>query len=174
MQSWVFPLSRRLRVPIAGRAFREYASKSVTDATEPGSQRNDDQDVTSLIFPDIEVGDAGSQDGGFGNDSHAVSTHGEEEAVESDLKPDDIHPPFAQAFIKVDRDVRTHRFRKHGNKPLPLSPVIDPVFVAARNRWKMKKALPPKQEELTPFQKKLHNNPYGEQPMSHPKIWRVF
>jgi hypothetical protein len=76
-----------------------------------------------------------------------------------DLRPEDV--PFTKAFAILPNDVRTHRLRKHGNKPLPLSPVIDPVFVAARNRWKMTKALPPKPEEMTEFQRKLYANAYG-------------
>jgi hypothetical protein len=147
---------RRPRLGLPTRCLRDYSSGS----KRPG-HRVEGDDINTLAVPDIEVEESTLERAGHAEDQDVLSTYGDEEPAESDLKPEDVHPPFASAFTKLDDDVRTHRRRKYGNRPLPLSPVIDPVFVAARNRWKMKKATPPKADELTDFQKKLRDNAYG-------------
>lgn len=45
-------------------------------------------------------------------------------------------------------------------RPLPLSPLMDPDLVAAREKWHLPKAPPSKTP--TPFQQQLAKNPYGE------------
>jgi len=44
-------------------------------------------------------------------------------------------------------------------RPLPLSPLMDPAYLAAKQKYKLPKAAPSK--EPTPFQQKLAKNPYG-------------
>ena len=64
----------------------------------------------------------------------------------------------------IQRDEhQTYRVRKDG-KPLPLPPVLDPIVVKERRRWEQPKAKP-NVEKFTPFQKKLWENPYGEEPI---------
>ncbi|OCL01939.1 hypothetical protein AOQ84DRAFT_305745 [Glonium stellatum] len=55
---------------------------------------------------------------------------------------------------------RTLRVRKGNGRPLPIPPIIDPIVISERNRWTEKKPQP-KQDELTPFQQKLYQNPYA-------------
>jgi hypothetical protein len=59
----------------------------------------------------------------------------------------------------------SHKPRKWGNRALPLSPLMDPVKIEQRNKHKKPKLPPPKNADLTPFQKALVNNPYGEHEM---------
>jgi len=58
------------------------------------------------------------------------------------------------------KDGRTHRVRSGDRPPLPLPPIMDPVIVSARQRYREPKHTP-KPGSLTPFQKKLQQNPYG-------------
>jgi hypothetical protein len=44
-------------------------------------------------------------------------------------------------------------------RPLPLSPLMDPVYLAAKQKYRHTKAAPSK--EPTPFQQQLAKNPYG-------------
>ncbi|KAF2433712.1 hypothetical protein EJ08DRAFT_38066 [Tothia fuscella] len=60
-----------------------------------------------------------------------------------------------------DGDTRTFRSRQAGYKALPLPPLIDPVRISQRKRYKETKAPPPKHADFTPFQKKLYNNPFA-------------
>ena len=46
-------------------------------------------------------------------------------------------------------------------RPLPLSPLMDPASIAARQRHRTPK--PRQGSDLTPFQRKLQSNPYGIQ-----------
>ena len=55
---------------------------------------------------------------------------------------------------------RTLRVRKGNNPPLPIPPILDPIALSERNRWTEKKSRP-KHDNLTPFQQKLYQNPYG-------------
>ena len=134
---------------------RPFATRRTRDEQELGSRIEDELDLRD------DVEEAGSQ--GYGNDGMNVelSYSSDRGGDYADLTPSDVRPPFQNAFAVPDGDVRTHRVRSHGNRSLPLSPVIDPVCVAARNRWKMKKALPPAPDEMTPFQKELAMNVYG-------------
>lgn len=45
-------------------------------------------------------------------------------------------------------------------RPLPLSPLMDPSNIAARQKYKTTKY--PGNKDLTPFQRKLAMNPYGK------------
>jgi hypothetical protein len=44
-------------------------------------------------------------------------------------------------------------------RSLPLSPLMDPAYLAAKQKYRLPKAAPSK--EPTPFQRKLAKNPYG-------------
>jgi hypothetical protein len=44
-------------------------------------------------------------------------------------------------------------------RPLPLSPLMDPAYLAAKQKYKLPKAAPSK--DLTPFRQQLAKNPYG-------------
>ncbi len=56
--------------------------------------------------------------------------------------------------------------------PLPLSPLLDPDLLAARHRYKLPKPEPAR--ELSAFQKKLRNNPYGTTaPDIYPTVLRL-
>ena len=58
---------------------------------------------------------------------------------------------------------KTLRLRQHGNKPLPLPPLLDPIAIAAKERYKKPKIERKEQDvELTEFQKELGANPYGK------------
>ena len=48
---------------------------------------------------------------------------------------------------------------------LPLSPLLDPKLIAARERYRTPKPAP--SGELSPFSKKLQNNPYGTHLMAY-------
>ncbi|KAF9636292.1 putative atp-dependent clp protease proteolytic subunit protein [Lasiodiplodia theobromae] len=52
-------------------------------------------------------------------------------------------------------------YRKHpsGKRDLPLPPIMDPISLAARERWTEPKMPEPRREDLTPFQRKLYANP---------------
>ena len=56
---------------------------------------------------------------------------------------------------------RTFRYREGGNKPLPLSSFLDPARLAQRHRHKLPKPPPPKYDDLSPFRKRMADNPYG-------------
>jgi len=60
------------------------------------------------------------------------------------------------------------RLRRGSNRPLPLPPALKPVATPATTRWKEHKP-DPDLDNLTPFQKKLYQNPYGprNQPYYH-------
>jgi hypothetical protein len=71
----------------------------------------------------------------------------------------------------VDADIgrKAHTSKDHGNgdpkypRPgLPLSPLMDPVYQAAKQRYRLPKA--PPSENPTPFQQQLARNPYGTIP----------
>lgn len=55
-------------------------------------------------------------------------------------------------------------YRKHpsGKRDLPLPPIMDPIALAARERWTEPKMPEPRREDLTPFQRKLYANPAGK------------
>lgn len=72
-----------------------------------------------------------------------------------DSKPD---LPTATTVVGLPSDSSTTIEDLRG-PPLPLSPLLDPDLLAARNRYKLPKPEPGR--ELSAFQKKLRNNPYG-------------
>jgi hypothetical protein len=49
--------------------------------------------------------------------------------------------------------------RSLARRPLPLSPLMDPAYLAAKQKYRLPKAAPSK--EPTPFQQQLAKNPYG-------------
>lgn len=56
---------------------------------------------------------------------------------------------------------QTFRIRKDGtSKELPLPPTLDPVILEKQALWKHPKDRP-KISDLSPFQKKLWENPFG-------------
>lgn len=55
---------------------------------------------------------------------------------------------------------RTVRKRVDGKKELPLPPLLDPVVLERKSRYKQKKARP-SAADFTPFQRKLWENPFG-------------
>ncbi len=61
---------------------------------------------------------------------------------------------------KYERLMELARARKV-HRPLPLSPLMDPSKIAARQRHLERKARAPEDSDLTPFQRKLARNPYG-------------
>lgn len=57
---------------------------------------------------------------------------------------------------------QTFRIRKEGvGNELPLPPLLDPLVIEKKSRWRNTKNRP-NPAEFTPFQKKLQANPYGE------------
>lgn len=71
-------------------------------------------------------------------------------------------PIEAQPTTTSDDGSRTLRVRKDGNRNLPLSPVMDPVAVEARERHKKPKSPPSKKEEtLSAFSRELEKNEFA-------------
>lgn len=149
MLSWTALRVRRLQLSAVTRRERPFTSKATRNEKE-----------TEDAIDDITDGNLIEDRAVLRKQVEHEETQ-DEEVHEPDLKPEDVRPPFTDAFAAVENDARTHRTRRHGNAALPLSPVIDPVFVAARNRWKATKAQPPEPAEMTEFQKKLYANVYG-------------
>lgn len=87
--------------------------------------------------------------------SRVEQAHGGADSPQSDRPPDGEQSP---AFVTSPDGLRTLRARSAGQRPLPVSPILDPLLFAARRRHKQPKAEP---EELTPFQKELSLNPFG-------------
>ncbi|OJD37994.1 esterase-like protein [Diplodia corticola] len=59
---------------------------------------------------------------------------------------------------------RTYRKRLDNGiskRSLPLPPIMDPIALAARERWTEPKKPAPQRQTLTPFQRKLYANPYA-------------
>jgi hypothetical protein len=54
---------------------------------------------------------------------------------------------------------QSFRLRQDGTR-LPLPPMLDPVVIEEKFRWKQTKEQP-HMDKLTPFQRKLWENPYG-------------
>lgn len=76
------------------------------------------------------------------------------------------HRLYSQAVVRsvvCEDGTRTYRARSGSNRALPLPPLMDPIAVSAKQRYKEPK-LKPDYKNLTPFQKKLQQNPYGITP----------
>lgn len=58
------------------------------------------------------------------------------------------------------QDNRSYRVRQHGNRPLPLPPLLDDIVESARTKYQAAKPAY-KSSDLTEFQKTLANNTYG-------------
>lgn len=67
----------------------------------------------------------------------------------------------AQPTVISDDGSKTLRTRKHGNKSLPLPPIMDPIAIAGKQRHKQMKERVVQKNELSDFQQKLQLNPYG-------------
>lgn len=69
--------------------------------------------------------------------------------------------PVEQPMALSEDGTKMQRERKHGDKSLPLPPLMDPIVIKARNRYTQ-----PKPREAgtskTHFQKQLERNPYGK------------
>ncbi|RDW71178.1 hypothetical protein BP6252_07741 [Coleophoma cylindrospora] len=58
------------------------------------------------------------------------------------------------------QDGQTSQVKPYERRPLPLSPLMDPDLIAARQKWTLPKAPPSKTP--TAFQKQLAKNPYAQ------------
>lgn len=67
----------------------------------------------------------------------------------------------AQPTVISEDGSKTLRTRKHGNKSLPLPPIMDPIARASKQRHKQMKDRGIQNDELSDFQQKLRLNPYG-------------
>lgn len=167
MPPWTLSLLRRRQTQVVTKCLRQYATRWRLDTREPEHATKEQHGhTTSFTEPtddiDIDIDISELEEASYAEDRYVLSTFGgRDESSEPDLTPEEVRPPFAKAFVKVDNDFRTHRARRHGKKPLPLSPFIDPVVLESRLRWKMKKDQSPKRGQMTPFQRKLYINPYG-------------
>jgi hypothetical protein len=90
---------------------------------------------------------------------HAAAAKPSEPATAQELENPDHDPP---PIIVSEDGFRAVRKRRDGNRPLPLPPLIDPIRQAQRDRWKKLKAAPLRHGQMSEFQKKLWDNPYGE------------
>jgi len=64
-------------------------------------------------------------------------------------------------FIASDDGLRTFRKRQMvGKSPLPIPPLLDPRVDAARRKHEQPR-ITQENNDLTPFQRELMNNPYG-------------
>jgi hypothetical protein len=79
----------------------------------------------------------------------------------STLKARTVVHPRPQPSVTNEEGTQTLRLRQHGNKSLPLPPLMDPIAIEARERYKQPKPNP-KPMEMTDFQKELASNPYGK------------
>jgi hypothetical protein len=93
----------------------------------------------------------------------------QEGATKSEVDPDNSTQPVQNGAIENTPE-GLHTSPKHENgvndtqKPssrrsLPLSPLMDPAYLAAKQKHRFPKAAPSK--EPTPFQQQLAKNPYG-------------
>ncbi|GME22106.1 Peptidase S14 ClpP [Neofusicoccum parvum] len=55
----------------------------------------------------------------------------------------------------------TYRMRTGSKRALPLPPLMDPIALAARERWTEPKKPAPAAKDLSPFQQKLYQSPYA-------------
>jgi hypothetical protein len=62
-------------------------------------------------------------------------------------------------ILPEHEDRATDTPKPSARRPLPLSPLMDPSYLAAKQRHRLPKAEPSK--EPTPFQQQLAKNPYG-------------
>ena len=81
---------------------------------------------------------------------HRRSTHSETIT----LKP--------ESTVTSEDGNRTIRMRQHGNRSLPLPPLMDPVAIEAKAKHRQPKLERKDEEERSEFQKALAANPYGK------------
>lgn len=80
-----------------------------------------------------------------------------------DSKPHDGPPPNDEAHFEVDLETKTVNTVVG---PLPLSPLMDPSFYEARQKFTKPKAAESSTTEKTKFRRLLERNPYGRLPLS--------
>ena len=74
----------------------------------------------------------------------------------------DGKPPQKQPIITSDDGTRSLRTRQYGNRSLPLPAIMDPVVIAAKEKYKLAKSRPGDVKiEQSPFQKEFELNPFG-------------
>ncbi|KAK3708158.1 hypothetical protein LTR37_011662 [Vermiconidia calcicola] len=78
----------------------------------------------------------------------------------SSIKDRDVLTHRAQPTVTSSDGTKTLRTRQHGNKTLPLPPLMDAVTIEAKMKYKKPKAAP-EQREMTDFQKALAENPFA-------------
>ena len=70
--------------------------------------------------------------------------------------------PQPQPTVTDSDGTKTLRLRQHGNRSLPLPPLMDPIAIEAKERYKKPKAEPNSGEQvMSDFQRELAANPYG-------------
>jgi hypothetical protein len=75
------------------------------------------------------------------------------------FKQKGVLQPNPQPIARGEDGSTSLRTRNHGNRALPLSPLMDPAVVERRQRHKTPKS--PRPAQMTDFQKELFANPYG-------------
>jgi len=89
--------------------------------------------------------------------SRRTPDHDEDSELDFDLDYD-----FNTNLTPTEDGTRTLRRRESG-RSLPISPILDPTLIAAKNRHKNKKTDPSTNvEDLTPLQLALRRNPYAQ------------
>lgn len=69
-------------------------------------------------------------------------------------------PAVKQPTVTAEDGTKTLRLRQNGERALPLPPLMDPIALEAKERYKEPKALA-MEEDKTEFQKALGTNPFG-------------
>ena len=72
----------------------------------------------------------------------------------------EVLPRQPQPTVSSEDGHETLRLRQHGNRSLPLPPLLDPIRVAAKGRCTARKQ-DVDESEQTDFQKQLAANPFG-------------
>ncbi|KAK5172904.1 uncharacterized protein LTR77_003026 [Saxophila tyrrhenica] len=91
--------------------------------------------------------------------SQSFRRHGST-AGRSSFRTRNVLPPREQPTVTNEDKTKTLRTRQHGNRELPLPPLMDPLAVEAKQRHKRPKPLRI-QGQMTDFQKELASNPYA-------------
>ena len=81
-------------------------------------------------------------------------------------------PTQPQPTVTNEEGTKTFRLREHGNKSLPLPPLLDPIAKEARGRHERMKESPKENDQLTDFQNNLAENPYGRLAQATPALKR--
>ncbi|KAF2084519.1 hypothetical protein K490DRAFT_49040 [Saccharata proteae CBS 121410] len=96
---------------------------------------------------------------GLRNIVRELATSAEDGSVSNSTSPDSNNTTTVTArYVKGEQ--RTYKRREQGHRPLPLPPIMDPIAVAARERWKQPKPYPDL-KNITPFQERLYKNAWA-------------